>query len=530
MGLINRFMNGLYAGSSAFWRTFSDPSGAARDLSRDQRLNVYQQGWSYYRNTAFSTRDVSSDYWKTYLSDRELYKHTRLIFNVVPPIVDFYVDNIWQASKNGNFESLATPLSDKTDENITAAVAQLDQWSNWLSEANKIKRYAAATGNVLIEGIDDLEREKITHKTQWAGYVTDFELDDSGNLTSYTLEYDVSENKKTYRFKKIVTKESFQYFKDDAPFAYPGKEAEMENPYGFCFAVWLRHTDDGSVYGLPACNSLDKVDEVNSLASHLHDNIHKEIESGKLIGLDDPKSITVLTGGTNNKDGTLAMNDPRLERVLLAAKGQVTVNDLSGLLKLAEAEPYLKNLISSFYDDYPEIDYRRIIKESGAMSGVALERLLTPAQNRLNGVQANYNQQLVKLRQMQLAVAGMRQNGGGWTMRTKQQKLFSEFDLKSYKKGDLDFNLKPSVLVQINEGEQEDILKKKADRAVSLKDVVDEREQLAIAGYTDEQAQEILGRMEVEKAQKQKDAEAAAMNALNGGLPPKQIGDGLPTD
>jgi hypothetical protein len=82
-------------------------------------------------------------------AQREMYKHTRLIYNPVPMIVDFYVDNIWRPAQNNDFESLVTPLSPKTDEAIIEAVAQVDQWSNFLADAQKIKRYAAATGNVL---------------------------------------------------------------------------------------------------------------------------------------------------------------------------------------------------------------------------------------------------------------------------------------------------------------------------------------------------------------------------------------------
>ena len=79
--------------------------------------------------------------------------------------------------------------------------------------------------------------------------------------------------------------------------------------------------------------------------------------------------------------------------------------------------------------------------------------MLGPAQNRLDGVQANYNQQLIKLRQMQIAVAGMRYNSGDWSQRTAQQSVFAQYGFDSYTAGNLDFNLKRSVLVQTTEME-----------------------------------------------------------------------------
>jgi hypothetical protein len=392
-------------------------------------------------------------------------------------------------------------LLDETDETIIKAVAQLDQWGMWLAEKNKIAKYTAALGSCLVEGIDDIERGKVYHKTVWAGYVKDIELNANGDVQSYAIEYEVfdHEKKRPFLFKKTVNKEEFRYFRDNQPFIPQGKTAAVEpNPYGFCFAVWMRHTDNGGSYGVPAFPNLNKIDEVNSLASHLHDNIHKEIESGKIIGVEDTANFKILTGGTQNKDGSINETDPRLDRLLLIAKGNVSVADLSGLLKLAEAHPYLKELILSIGADYPELEYKQILKESPQMSGIALERLLTPAQNRLDGVQAYYNQQLTKLRQMQIAVGGMRANGGGWLGQTRQQQLFTPFSLNSYQQGNLDFQIKESKLISLSEAEEEELLQLKANRAKTLDGIVDKKEQLLIAGYSETEADEILLRKENE--------------------------------
>lgn len=447
--------------------------------------------WAYYKSKMFSP-DAN---WTLYLSDRGLYKKTRLVFNPVPSLVNFYVDNVWGQARNADFPALATPLLKNTDEKITAAIAQIDQWTNWLSESQKIKRYCAASGSVLIEVDDDLYREKVLHRTYWHGFVTDLQLNTTGDVLSYTIEYDAYDRlrNRSYVFKKEVTKENIKYYYNNSPFIPEGKDASIEeNPYGFCAAVWIKHKDDGGIKGIPACEDFAKVDYANSLASHLHDNIHKEIESGKILGLEDPASIRVLTGGSQNADGTINEVDPRLERVLLAAKGNVSVNDLSGLLKLAEAHPYLKDLLISFADDYPELEYRQILKDNPSLSGVALERLLTPAQNRLDGVQANYNQQLTKLRQMQLAIGGWRTRNG-WKRKTRQQALFNPFDLESYERGDLDFYIAPSLLIEESEDDREDLLTKKAARAKTLEGVVNREEQARIAGYSEDEIAEVLG-------------------------------------
>lgn len=505
--------NKIMAGITAFRTALNDPEAESSSVSQSQRLDRYRQAWAYYNNTMFSTRDGAN--WSGYLAQRELYKHTRLVFNPVPNVVDFYTDNLWKPAKDETLPTLATPVLVDTDNRIIKAVAQIDQWSNWLSEKNKLIKYVASTGNCLVEGIDDLESQKIYHKTIWAGFVKDVQLDSRGNVETYSIEYDVFDNqtKRTFTYKKVVTPESFTYFRDDKPFIPQGKSASEEvNPYGFCFAVWLKHGDNGGDYGQPAITAFDKVDEINALASHLHDNIHKEIESGKIIGVESTTDWNVLSGASKNKDGSLNTVDPRLGRLLVMAKGNVTVADLSGLLKLAEAHPYLKELLLSFGSDYPELEYKQILKDSAQISGIALERLLTPAQNRLDGVQAYYNQQLVKLRQMQLAVGGMRINGGGWDNRTTQQQLFSPFNLQSYNRGDLDFQIKPSVLITMSEKENEELLQAKATRAKTLDGIVDNVEKLKIAGYEEKDANEIIARKEAEQPN-------VDPNLLNGGNP-----------
>ncbi|MCY7375995.1 MAG: hypothetical protein LH472_08495, partial [Pyrinomonadaceae bacterium] len=222
---------------------------------------------------------------------------------------------------------------------------------------------------------------------------------------------------------------------------------------------------------------------------HLHDNIHKEIESGKIIGVDDPSSIEIISGATKDKNGIIQEFDTRLERVLLAAKGNVSVHDLAGVVKLADAHPYLKELIASFADDYPELQARAIIKESSQLSGAALERMLTSAQNRLDRAAANYDQQLIKLRQMQIAAGSLLLRE--FKSRTTQQNLFAPFSLDSYERGQIDFQLKRSLLVEATEEEREDILTKKTNRAAAST-FAGRAEQLRIAGYSDAQVDEIL--------------------------------------
>jgi len=427
-------------------------------------LPPYRLAYAYYTRKVFTNSG-----WSDYLATHELYKHTRLIFNPVPQVVDFYVDNIWRRADNVAYPKLITPALADTDSKLLLAIAQLDQWTNFWQEQEKIKQWCASTGACLVEAIDDTNSQKITQNTVWRGFIKGIEVNAAGDVQAYTVEYDAydEDSKVWYKFKKIADKEVFRYFRDDKPFDYVGKTAVMPNPYGFCPAVLFTHSsgDDG------AFTDFAKVNHANSLASHLHDNIHKEIESGKIVFSDEPSSVEVLSGASKDKNGVIVENDPRLERVILAMKGNGSIGDLSGLVKLADAEPYLKELLLSFADDYPELEYRQIIKTNCQLSGRALERLLTPAQNRLDRAAPNYDGQLIKLRQMQIAMGGMRVRDG-WNARTRQQSVFAPFDLQSYELGRLDFNLKRSILIEPNEEEVVDLQTKKITNATTLAELI----------------------------------------------------------
>ncbi len=482
----------LQAGFTAAYRAFLDPQSAQNNQTHSQRVDLYAQAWAYYHNRMFSRREGTN--WSGYLSQRELYQHTRLIYNPVTPVVDFYVDNLWQPRINKLNPSLILSVGDGTGEEIINALAQLDQWTNWQSESTRIKTYAAATGNCLVEIIDDLTRSKITQQTHWAGNVTAIELNYGGDVQSFTLEYNVEDKSKeeTYRYKKVVTKETFSYFKDDAPFVPDGKaDAVEDNPYGFCPAVWIKHSDVGSTYGYPACNSFDKIDELNMLAAHAHDGFHKGIEAPQLISTDG--QILPVTGSETNADGTLAAVDPRINWMVLKAPNS-SVSSLSGNMQLGEGRTLLDDLRASFVNDYPEMSYLQTLREVAAASGVARAIALTPAQNRLDRAAANYDQQLIKLRQMQIAIAGWRMRNG-WNALTDQQRNFTPFDLKSFESGELDFSLKRALLIEQTEDEREDLLSKRLDNAVKATGLLPLEDRIAFLGFDEEKVKEILSQL-----------------------------------
>lgn len=505
-------MNAITVGVKAGITAFNDPEAKARQLTTDERMVSYALAGWYYSGEMFSP-EIGD--WTTYKTNYRLYKHTRLIYNPLQVLVNFYVDNIWQKAQRPDdpeSQSLYTDVEDGTDEVIVRAIAQADQWANWQSESALVKEYAATCGGVLLEGIDDLEREKVTQETVWAGYITDLKLNAAGDVVGYTKEYQVHdpEKQETYRYKKIVDKEKYQYFKDDKLFAYEGRKAVEDNPYGFVFAVWVRHLPGNAPFGRGVMRTFTKLNDLNSLASHINDYIHKKIESPKIIFSD--ASVLPLIGATSDKDGNIIdHDDPALSWVLFHSKGSGSVEDLAGTLDLAQASPELERQLRDFSDAYPELSAYSIIKQNSQLSGAALDRLLTPAQNKLSKAAVNYDRQWIKFCQMKLAVAGWRVNTGAWRSRTRQQAKFAPFDLGSYERGDLDFQMKPSQLVQMDEKENTELEGLKLDNATKAEGLKSLKSRLMMIGLTEEEAIEEMNVLRTENALQEEDFEDREM-------------------
>lgn len=484
-------MTALSTGIAAGRRAFRDLGYTARLAAKADLTGEYGRAWAYYRND-------EAVYASTYLTAYSLYKYTRLIYNPIPMIIDFYVDHIFNSGTSGfaldDGTQLVTPLLDSTPDELKAAVAQLDQWTNWQSETSRLIRYGAVTGNVLIEVDDDLEREKVLSCIVWPGQVAEIELDATGNVKAYMLEYKVYERARNtyYIFRKEVDSETIRYYRDDKIDRARADGGQIENPYGFTPAVWCKHVDNGGDAGDPAVWNITKVDEINSLASHQHDRTHKAIEAGKAIATDGDFSVVSGGSGSTADGGRITPYDTRSDFLLLKMPATSSVHDLDSQFNPALADPQIDRMLQSFERDYPELQVQEVIQNKAQVSGAALERMLAPSQAKLDRAFNNYAQQVIKLKQMQIAIAGWRLKSGDWKRRTTQQAYFAPFDLESYERGALNFGLKRSLLVQSTPLEEEELKAKRVELAKNLDGLVDERTRIIEAGYSEERADEIL--------------------------------------
>ena len=445
------------AGVSAFRRTFADPAGARNAMSYQAKVEWYNYLGSLYDNSIYD------DYaeWQTYKANFRLYRYIRSVYNPCRRLVEFYVGQIYPGSllapgqkPPADFRN-AIPLGEDTDPRLAEAIAQFWQWSNWQTGKDVLVRKGASLGDVLVE-IDDVpSRGKIGTKIIWPGHVVDLDLDSQDNVQGYALQYDANDDDgKAYLFKKTVDAKRIAYFKDDKPFDY-GKGDAGPNVYGFVPSVWVKHINVGGDHGAPAIHSTGKLDTLNEAASLLHSYIRK-VTSAPIVVVGG-NSMTEVTGQT--KQGpTRGAPDPvgasYGDEQFMILKGPDNASVMTIPLDIEQAYGEIDRLIAEIEKDYPELTMWEKLASMSALTGPAARRLLGNVEGLVSSAQSQYDLQSRKLFAMAVAIGGWRANNGDWgTSLTKQQQRFLPFDLQSYERGDLDFNILPRPLVPSIEGE-----------------------------------------------------------------------------
>lgn len=439
-------LTGWQTGWQAARRVFEDPATAQQQNDFEYQASQYNLLWSYYNHAMF---DKSMGISQQYKSNYNLYRNIRLIYNPVRRLVDFYSGQVYPGvlSEDGAMLPdgipLAVPFSEDTPPELKSAIAQFWQWSNWQAKKAVHVRYGAALGNVLIEVVDDVERGKVTAEICWPGFVKDLDLDAAGNVRMYIIEYKAKDPDGTmYTYRKEMDKQVFRYYRDDLLIQ------ETANPYGFTPAVWIKHNDVGSQQGSPAvAGSLAKIDELNNLASHVHDQIHKVIGAPVILW---------TSGGVQNlfnkekRGATSDFEEPKADQesiLMLKGPADGKVDSLAGDLNLADSLVYMKELLAEIEQDHPELVFYRELREMTQVTGPAASRLAGDVAARVSEAQAAYDNGNISLFRMALAIAGFRANSGAWGPLNRQQEKFTPFNLDSYERGDLDMSIMPRPLL-----------------------------------------------------------------------------------
>lgn len=443
------------AAATAFQRAWSDPQSMVARNQFAAQVATYDYRWHLYQNSIFDDQNT----WRLYRSRYDLYRYIRPIYNPVRRLVDFYAGIIYpgvlatDGKKLPDGTSLAIPLAADIDPALAGAIGQLWQWSNWQAGKNLFVRYGAALGDVAVEVVDEVDRGKVTFDILWPGLIKELELDSTSNVKRYVIEYDAEDDDgKSYTYRKEVDDQRIAEFKDDELFQYDeGIEAERANPYGFAPLVWCKHTDLGGDHGSPAIRNVNKIDELNEMASHAHDRAHAVLSSPIVASGKNAQSLTdaklqASRGPTQDENGNQAASTGRAQVKVIRTEEGGGMSSVQ--LPEGEALNYIAKLLLEVEDDHPELVMYKQLRAMSQVTGPGANAMVGDAASYIVDARANYDTQTIKSHQMAIAIAGWRANTGAWGRNlTRQQEAFKPFNLESYQKGDLDFEIMPRPLV-----------------------------------------------------------------------------------
>jgi len=457
-GFWSRLATSVSSGVAEMRRTWNEPTD---DLNQEfeNRSAIYDRLWEYYTNTMWL--DLAA--WESYMAEHGLYRHIRPIYNPI-----FRLDAFYQSIYPGLLSTgstrppdgmpLAIPLARNTPDEIRAAIGNAWRWSNWQEQKNVYITRAVVTGNSFVRIADDLDGRKVYAESVWPGHVQDLELDSSGNVTSYVIQYDTyappsaslppassspSSHRQLVTFTEQVTQERiFQQLGDTVL-------RDEENPYGFVPAIWWRFNNVGSVYGLPAFfASMGKIDELNHLMSLVHDEVFKTVGSPILLrGVVNPAGFPVAKRGST-ADFSYRHSDREEKGIIFAPNENAGIETLK--TNVAEALQVADGLRKEIENDFPELTAYVALREMTQTTGPVVDALSADVKNRFAKAAASSDQQMVKLWQMVLAIAGMRVNRGDWGPRSELDRTrlsFQPFSLASYEAEELDFAIEMRPLV-----------------------------------------------------------------------------------
>jgi hypothetical protein len=523
------FFQALSVATKTFFRTWGNPEQQHALKEHEVRAYRYARLWDLYQGTAFEDLEAWAEYRRAFA----LYRQIRLIWDHVHSLVEFYATHVWSGSLADDGLKLpdgvpnAIPLAEDTDTSLAAAIGQLWKWWNFQEVMTMLVRYTAALGEMLVEIKDDPDRGKVLIDLVWPSYVKDIRLDEAGNVTYYCIEYQVWDEQRNdyYIYKREVDKQSFRTFKNGQPFDYtadssdpspatattaassglsetflPGEGgAAIPNPYGFVPAVLFRHIRTLGVHGEPAVwATQSELDEVNALFSHIIDKSHVSLRAPIVVaGNIAPNSLQRALNnmvGAVKRTFTEDLDDPYADREelnILEGPAGTQVSTIE--LKITDATTVLDRVIAGIERKTPEVTFYEQLRAMTQLTGPAASRLLGDVEHRVRSISAGYDNNLVKLLQMGVAVAGWRVNSGDWDYTvtgepqpddafeavdgrarealTVAQKLFTGFDLDSYARGDLDFDIMPRDLVPMTSRERYELLQMKRNVLPFIPDV-----------------------------------------------------------
>lgn len=440
MTLTDGFWRRLTHASLAFVQTYQEAylSPAERpglDLaharehwdSYQARLFRYNHYYYYYANKAYT---ALTRYAATHRAARGLYKHTRSLYNPIFRLVELLAAKAFVGGLD--WEEMATGAVpfDRLDNAHRRAITQVWKWSNMASFKTRFPRDCARFGDAVIKVVDDPFKAKVWFELIHPGLIADAIITPQGFFEEVLIAYYRQDTplEAPWYYEEIITKDTFATFRDGEPWgAYVDEWGQSitrwPNPYGFVPLVLTRAIELEHSWGAaPFFQIPDKIDQINDLASITYDQVRKAVNP--MWYLENVSSLTqvqtVATGEeTSPRDNVPVMLGPMGSR----PQAMVAQLDIDAALRAIDKG------IDEIEKDHPELALHRLAGGERVTAPGTLSTYDDGIQ-RIADFRAVCDAGLLRAHQIALAIGGWRGYEG-----------FSGFDLDSYARGDLDFEL-----------------------------------------------------------------------------------------
>lgn len=452
----------------------------AQTLNRSQSVRETQAGlqtrydfWrAVYGNEAYGDLSAAHQFggvWTGYP------KSLRPISLIAKVAVDWWANQVYagvwtrDGLRSSSGKPNLLPYDDETDPELRVCVQQSYTWAG----ASDLLDGYVKTGGMLGDTFAEVEvhynedgdarGNKVYPVLVDPAHVVELELNARGDVKSYRLaipRYDPV-RRTQYLWGKRVTKQSITTYYDDDPHSYvDGQPASVPNRWGFVAAIFVKHQWAAGLHGAPVMDVVvSTVAEYDATLSTVNDYIHRFARQGALLATKDPKKAQEFLWGSSSRSG--ASYETEAARQQAATRDRETVNvwpvpedvRLMKLLDnpgLEQADPHLGRIRLEIEEALPEIVYIRHMQQMDQTTRPGALAMMSQVQNKLDSVVTNYDHGAVKLGQMCAAIGGQLIKDGDWGLRsqlTPQQQKFLPFDLTSYAKDELDFDLQPRELL-----------------------------------------------------------------------------------
>jgi len=389
----------------------------------ESRLNRYEILWAFHENTAYNNIHTWAVQYKVRFG---LYRWIRNIYNPAYRLGVFHQTHLQgglldKDAGDGELVPSALPIITENDD-IRPAIANIWKWSNWQTKKDLFTLYGAVMGDSAIRVVDSAKHGKVFFEVIHPRLIKDLTKDEFGNVKAYVLEEEVPDPRDGHIGRTVMRTEIaqrgdgedviFQTFLDGKLFPWDGNVdesgkliAEWFMPYGFVPFVHTLHIDVGNQYGWAEMHALrGKFQEIDDLASKLHDHIRKEVEGLWMIaGTKKPSSTPRIEQGASSRDRP---QPGREELKPLYMPPGSTATSLISNLDIAATMGTIKEAIEEVERELPELMLDES-NEVAAASGRALRTRQQPATSKIEMRRPAYDDGTVRAHQMAMSIGNM---------------------------------------------------------------------------------------------------------------------------